>query len=66
MSVDNGSRQILIHGMAPIPVGLVWGLAVPNTPYPRLALRAHIQFVENGLLFIPGDPAPKAPSQGRA
>jgi hydroxylaminobenzene mutase len=32
--------------------GLVWGLVVPNTPYPRLALGAHIQFETNGLLFI--------------
>jgi hydroxylaminobenzene mutase len=30
----------------------VWGLVVPNTPYPRLALGAHIQFETNGLLFI--------------
>ena len=33
-------------------VGLVWGLVVPATPYPRLALGAHIQFVTNGMLFI--------------
>ena len=52
MSVHNGSRQLLIHGITLVLVGLVWGLVVPNTPYPRLALGAHIQFVENGLLFI--------------
>lgn len=33
-------------------VGLVWGLVVPNTPYPRLALGAHIQFETNGILLI--------------
>jgi hypothetical protein len=35
-----------------ILVGLVWGLVVPHTPFPRLALTAHIQFEESGLLFI--------------
>ena len=52
MSVHSGSRQILIHGMVLVLVGLVWGLVVPNTPHPRLALGAHIQFVTNGMLFI--------------
>jgi hydroxylaminobenzene mutase len=52
MSVQSSSRQILIHGLVLVLVGLVWGLFVPNTPYPRLALSAHIQFVTNGLLFI--------------
>lgn len=52
MSVPSGSRQLLIHGMALVLVGLVWGLFVPGTPYPRLALGAHIQFVTNGMLFI--------------
>lgn len=52
MSVQSGSRQLLIHGMALVLAGLVWGLAVPNTPYPRLALGAHIQFVTNGMLFV--------------
>jgi hydroxylaminobenzene mutase len=33
-------------------VGLVWGLFVPATPFPRLALGAHVQFVTNGILFI--------------
>lgn len=33
-------------------VGLVWGLAVPNTPYPRLALSAHIQYEVSGMLWI--------------
>jgi len=52
MSVHGGSRQILIHGMFLVLVGLVWGLAVPGTPHPRLALGAHIQLVTNGMLFI--------------
>lgn len=52
MSIHGGSRQLLIHGMVLVLVGLVWGLVVPGTPYPRLALGAHIQFVSNGMLFI--------------
>ncbi len=52
MGVHEGSRQILIHGMVLVLVGLVWGLVVPGTPHPRLALGAHIQFVTNGMLFI--------------
>ena len=31
--------------------GLVWGFVVPATPFPRLALTAHIQFTSNGVLF---------------
>ena len=52
MSVHKISRQILIHGLFLVLFGLVWGLVVPHTPYPRLALGAHIQFETNGMLFI--------------
>ena len=52
MSIHSGSRQILIHGMVLVLVGLLWGLVVPATPHPRLALGAHIQFETNGMLFI--------------
>ena len=52
MNVQKGGQQILIHGIALVLVGLVWGLVIPNTPYPRLALGAHIQFETNGLLFV--------------
>ena len=45
-------KQILIHGMLFILVGLVWGLVVPHTPYPRLALAAHIGFEGSGILYI--------------
>jgi hypothetical protein len=38
--------------MALVLAGLLWGFFVPNTPYPRLALSAHIQFESNGLLYI--------------
>jgi (hydroxyamino)benzene mutase len=52
VNVHGGSRQMLIHGAVLVLVGLVWGLVVPGTPHPRLALGAHIQLVTNGMLFI--------------
>ena len=51
MGVTTGSRRILCHGLILIFVGLVWGLVVPHTRFPRLALGAHIQFESSGLLF---------------
>lgn len=52
MGIDGGIRQVLVHGMLLVLAGLAWGLAVPGTPFPRLALGAHIQFVTNGMLLI--------------
>ena len=52
MRVQTGGKQILIHGLALILAGLVWGFIVPTTPYPRLALGAHVQFETNGMLFV--------------
>jgi len=52
MSNQDRSRRILIHGLMLVMVGLLWGFAVPHTPYPRLALGAHVQFITNGLLII--------------
>ena len=52
MSVQKLAKQILILGMTLVLAGLVWGLVVPHTPYPRLALTAHVQFESNGMLII--------------
>jgi (hydroxyamino)benzene mutase len=52
MSTQARSRQILVHGLMLVLAGLLWGFMVPHTPYPRLALGAHIQFVTNGILII--------------
>ena len=52
MTIQTGGRQIVIHGLALILAGLLWGFAPPSTPFPRLALGAHIQFEVNGLLFM--------------
>lgn len=52
MTIQTGGKQILLHGLTLILAGLVFGFAPPLTPYPRLALGAHIQFVTNGMLFV--------------
>lgn len=52
MTIETGSRKILVHGLALILAGLIFGFAPPLAPYPRLALGAHIQFVTNGMLFV--------------
>ncbi len=52
MNVQDRSRQILMHGLTLVLAGLLWGFVVPHTPFPRLALAAHIQFVTNGILII--------------
>jgi hypothetical protein len=45
-------RQILMHGLTFVLVGLAWGFFVPSTPYPRLALGAHVQLTGSGVLFL--------------
>ncbi len=52
MKTDIRVRQVLLHGLLMVMAGLLVGFVVPQTPYPRLALGAHIQFVSNGLLFV--------------
>ena len=45
------ARQILIHGLLMVMTGLLWGVAIPHTPFPRLALSAHIQFLTSGIIY---------------
>lgn len=52
MDDKSTGRHILLHGLSMGLVGLFWGLAVPETPFPRIALSAHIQFMVNGLVFM--------------
>jgi (hydroxyamino)benzene mutase len=33
-------------------IGLIWGMIVQATPYPRLALTAHIQFMIEGVMIL--------------
>jgi (hydroxyamino)benzene mutase len=52
MNTAGGKKQILIHGLAFILTGLLWGLMIPHTPFPRLAMSAHIQFESAGILLL--------------
>jgi len=52
MNTQAKSHQILVNGLLLVMVGFLWGFVVPHTPFPRLALGAHVQFVTNGLVFI--------------
>jgi hydroxylaminobenzene mutase len=52
MTNKSGGKQLLLHGLALILTGFVLGFVLPQTPYPRLALGAHIQFETNGMLFV--------------
>jgi hydroxylaminobenzene mutase len=46
------SRSNLRQGAVYMLVGLIWGMVVPATPFPRLALTAHIQLTANGIMFL--------------
>ncbi len=52
MTVNSGGKQILLHGMSLVFVGLLCGFVPPLAPFPRLALGAHIQFESNGTLLL--------------
>lgn len=51
MTTRSAGRHVLLHGLGMVLAGLLWGVVVPHTPFPRIALSAHIQFEVNGLLF---------------
>lgn len=51
MDVSRSSRTILINGLLLILTGLLFGLVIPMTPFPRLALTAHVEFEVNGFLI---------------
>jgi len=46
------SRSNLRQGAAYMMVGLIWGMAVPATSFPRLALGAHLQLTAHGAMFL--------------
>ena len=52
MTTQTGGKKVLLHGLALVLAGLIVGFIPPLTPYPRLALGAHIQFVTNGMLLV--------------
>jgi hydroxylaminobenzene mutase len=46
------SRSNLRQGAVYMLVGLVWGAVIPASPFPRLALGAHIQLTAHGIMFL--------------
>ncbi len=46
------SRSNLRQGAFYMMVRLLWGLVVPASPFPRLALGAHIQLTAHGVMFL--------------
>jgi hydroxylaminobenzene mutase len=46
------SRSNLRQGAVYMLVGLVWGMVIPASPFPRLALAAHIQLTAHGVMFL--------------
>jgi hypothetical protein len=33
-------------------VGLIWGMVIPASPFPRLALGAHLQLTTHDVMFL--------------
>lgn len=46
------SRSNLRQGAVYMIVGLAWGMAIPATSFPRLALGAHIQLTAHAVMFL--------------
>lgn len=46
------SRSNLRQGAVYMLVGLLWGLVIPASSFPRLALGAHIQLTVHGVMFL--------------
>lgn len=46
------SQSNLRQGAVYLCVGLLWGMLVPATTFPRLAVGAHIQLTAHGVMFL--------------
>ena len=46
------SRSNLRQGAIYMLVGLLWGMVIPASPFPRLALGAHLQLTTHGVMFL--------------
>ena len=46
------SRSNLRQGAIYMLVGLLWGMVIPASTFPRLALGAHIQLTGHGVMFL--------------
>ena len=52
MSPTVHGLHLLQSGAFLITAGLAWGPFIPQTPFPRIALSAHLNFLQHGLLSI--------------
>ena len=52
MAATSVSRSNLCQGAVYLLVGLLWGPAIPATPFPRLGLGAHLQLTTHGVMFL--------------
>ncbi|MFM9117576.1 MAG: hypothetical protein ACKOU6_15590 [Planctomycetota bacterium] len=50
--LTRASRSNLRQGAVYMLVGLLWGLVIPASSFPRLALGAHIQLTAHGVMFL--------------
>ncbi|MFM9066204.1 MAG: hypothetical protein ACKOUR_02555, partial [Planctomycetota bacterium] len=50
--LTRASRSNLRQGAVYMLVGLLWGLMIPASSFPRLALGAHIQLTAHGVMFL--------------
>jgi len=50
--LSHASQSNLRQGAVYMLIGLVWGMVIPASPFPRLALGAHIQLTSHGVMFL--------------
>ncbi len=46
------AHSLYLTGAALMVFGLCWGFCVPHTPFPKLALTAHIQCMVEGMMIL--------------
>ena len=49
MTQHRAGLQLIASGAGMLFLGLLWGLHTPNTPFPRLALTAHVGAMTEGM-----------------
>jgi hydroxylaminobenzene mutase len=52
IELSHASRSNLRQGAIYMLVGLLWGMVIPASDFPRLALGAHIQLTVHGIMFL--------------
>jgi (hydroxyamino)benzene mutase len=54
MSQTSFAVGLLKSGSILLTSGFLWGIAIPATPFPRIALSTHMNMLQHGLLSIAG------------